>query len=737
MHAPETAAVGYRLRGATSSAVPLRSLAPLVLALVTWRVWPAGSVLPSLGLDPSWKIGLHLAATHGLVFGRDVAFTYGPLGFLAQPLTVTELTGALSIGFALAVWLALAVAVLAAARRTFPPVVAFALAYLVLCLPIQIPDALALLAFLATICVLELDQPPPSLLLVPAAGLFAAVALLVKLNDGAVVLALFALAAWRLRPRRLVAEAVLGGSFVLSTVALWLLSGNPLGALPHWLGVSSEVIRGYSQTMALEAAGARSQYVWAGALLVAAAALLWRHLRRRVALWAATALFAVAFLKEGFVRHDGHVVIFFSAFAVALLAFGWQGRRLRALAAFLVVAAASAVVATPELGLGDVLRPASSASAALSDARLVVDPARMRDAIDGSRAAVRAQAGVDPALVRLVRGHTTAVVPEEISVAWAYGLRWRPEPTLQDYAAYDVALDEANARAIERDGAERVLQTVRWPGVDGTQPLLEAPATTFARLCRYRALRTAGSWTVLERTANRCGTAVALGSRTARAGERIAVPAPPRADEAVVAHVELRTPLATRLAQTVFKPVHLPKIVLGSTTYRFVAANAEGPLLLRLPAGSGLPPFLGGSVDYGQLTLLDVPSPFTIRFSAVPLAGAGRAAVAPQVRPVGRLESGAVVVGGRRLPVGAGTAAPGQVDTAFDWGRTGGVICSAPAGQVAVFVGDALVAIRRVPHASSDVRLTFHLVRGASVRVFALSPGRATELAYPAGYAWR
>ena len=41
-------------------------------------------LLPSL--DSSWMIGLHETAKRGFVYGRDVGFTYGPLGYILFPL---------------------------------------------------------------------------------------------------------------------------------------------------------------------------------------------------------------------------------------------------------------------------------------------------------------------------------------------------------------------------------------------------------------------------------------------------------------------------------------------------------------------------------------------------------------------------------------------------------------------------------------------------------------------------
>lgn len=598
------------MRGTVSlGAAHARWVAPPLLALATWRLWPVDGVRPAAGLDPSWRIALHLAAQHGLVFGRDVIFTYGPLGFLTQPLTVDRTTGALSIAFSLVVWLGLAAIVFRGALRSFPLPAALLLAYLVLCLPVQIADALVLIAFFLTVRGLEDGPPRHEALAVVGAGAYAGVVLLVKLNDGVLTLVLFALAAWRLRPRRLVGEAVLAASCVVSVVVFWLATRNPVAALPDWLRASEHVISGYGDAMASETASRWPQYVWAGALVAAGLVLLALQLgRTRPAVWIASAIFTAAFLKEGFVRHDAHDLVFFGAFGVALIAFRWRDDRTRALAAVVVLATVAAVLATPDIRSGDLVRPFASASAALGDARLVVDGARLLHDIETSRAAARSQLAVAPRLLQALRGETVAVAPNEVAAAWAYGLRWRPVPTLQDYAAYDAYLDRANAREISRRGANRLLLEAEQTGVDGRNPLLEAPATTFARLCRYRAIRAAGRWTILARTASRCLPPRALGTRSARAGEPVPIPAAGR-DELVYARIRLHTPLLRRLAAALFKPVPLPKIVIGSVTYRFVAATADDPLVVRPPSA--------GSRSNESLTLLDVASPFDVSFYAV------------------------------------------------------------------------------------------------------------------------
>ena len=69
----------------------LRPHAPALLAaaLVTLASWPVtGDMHPRLDLDGAWEIGLRQALHDGLDYGPDVLFTYGPLGFLREPLLV-------------------------------------------------------------------------------------------------------------------------------------------------------------------------------------------------------------------------------------------------------------------------------------------------------------------------------------------------------------------------------------------------------------------------------------------------------------------------------------------------------------------------------------------------------------------------------------------------------------------------------------------------------------------------
>ena len=76
---------------------PDRSDTALVLRVV-WRVLILGAFVlltfpPCFGrmgggLDSSWAIGLNEAVNRHMIFGRDVVFTYGPLGFVTIPVNL-------------------------------------------------------------------------------------------------------------------------------------------------------------------------------------------------------------------------------------------------------------------------------------------------------------------------------------------------------------------------------------------------------------------------------------------------------------------------------------------------------------------------------------------------------------------------------------------------------------------------------------------------------------------------
>src|SRR4051812_44689567 len=113
---------GRRLLGGhadvSSAARAVAARTPVVAALITAVTYPVQSpLLPGTDTDESWILGLHEAIIHGLSFGGEVMFTYGPLGFLTVPRAIEPWTFRLGFAYTLLVQFAVAATLLAVARR--------------------------------------------------------------------------------------------------------------------------------------------------------------------------------------------------------------------------------------------------------------------------------------------------------------------------------------------------------------------------------------------------------------------------------------------------------------------------------------------------------------------------------------------------------------------------------------------------------------------------------------------
>ncbi len=90
----------------------------VLLAIGTWRV---DFLTPAVGLDPSWKAGLYMAAHRGMHFGTQIVFTNGPLGFLGYPGYWYEGLGALAFIYQGALHIALCISLVWSLRRSWGP----------------------------------------------------------------------------------------------------------------------------------------------------------------------------------------------------------------------------------------------------------------------------------------------------------------------------------------------------------------------------------------------------------------------------------------------------------------------------------------------------------------------------------------------------------------------------------------------------------------------------------------
>ncbi len=485
--------------------------------------------LVSTGVDGSWQLALTEAHLAGLAFGRDIVFTYGPLGYLVAGSAVwSAYRGMVAFAFALAALCALAVAINLTGRASFAVKCAFVIAIAFAVTEAWTPDVflLSLMLLWVSPWTRAARGSAPAV----AIGFLSGLALLVKFNLGIAAvaggLAVFALPGFppRLNTARalafLVAVVVASGasfayaksgvlvSLALAAVAAAALlardraSGVPssifaavavlcaiavaiLPAYGEYLQYSLQIASGYSSAMMIE--GPSWQLVLAFGVLAVVALILAGNVRT-LGLGVALALALVAFLefKEGFVRQDGHVIFtFWAAFSIVALVIPSSASsrllRVNGAAAALLLGAWWFVVRYEPFPSPVVkaLNPFTLPTDAANVAALWTDGSAVRQSFSDDLTADR----LPTQIVSRIGRSAVDAWPAETAEIFANGLSWKPTPVFQGYSAYTSALDGLDARHVETSGAEYEL--FDWTTIDGRYPLWDQPAATLALLCNY------------------------------------------------------------------------------------------------------------------------------------------------------------------------------------------------------------------------------------------------------------
>ncbi len=508
------------------------------------------------GLDESWRVGLTLAAEHGLRFGRDIVFTFGPLGFALQGVPDPALAGtALLVNLVLA---GVAVAglwtVIGGPGKT---VVKAALVAIVVFVATNVTvDYVATIGIVALL--MRAGRHPRLAPFVGAAvGVVGLIGALSKFTLGLDVLAA-GTAVWLVAvlrgPRRRRRGALFAAALAYGITALGLAAafGFAPSALGAYLRGAAEISGGYSAGMVLR--GPRIEIAVALLAAAAIAVLAGAAVRERKPAQALLAV-VVTFLawKHGFVRQDGHILYFFMTAAAVVPLLGTVLRRGRA---------APAGVAATALALGALLW---AQSRVWHEIPAFFEPARVRHgaayALHPRITTARLAAALDAALGpdRLPPGvaarlgtATVDVLPWETAIVREGGLRWDPLPVFQAYSAYTPWLDGLNRDALVEHGAAYVLY--RYLAIDGRYPFGEAPATTTELVCRYAValpqVTTAGgdSYVLLRREpAAHCDAEPAGGATAPALNAPIAIPPAGSPDAFVAAAFALRPTWATKL----------------------------------------------------------------------------------------------------------------------------------------------------------------------------------------------
>ena len=538
--------------------------------------------LPQSGLDPSWVTALNWYPRSAP--GTSLAFTYGPLGWLTEPLALHRLTVFAAWLFAVvALWVLWRAIELEA--RSFGRLAALALASLFASLIyIATSASWSLLIGLALSTLQSLNNGGLKVSLAVLLTLFSPVLLLVKFSEGVMATAmlgvfLFARPTWR-------SLALCASGWVGWFAILWVAACNrSMLAVPDWLNASVQLATGYQNAMRYPGAASlvlKLAFVTAiiGIATIARQVIRHGHLAHRF-WWCVCLVGVFAFAcKEGFARADAGHAKFFLATALALLVLELRPHWGSAVQAVCIVAVATVVSC---LALPSYHWPGSSLGQAFD---LVANPVASAQAMEHQREALQASYQIPEEMLHLLGRRPVATDPWEVSAAWAYKMHWSPVPIFQPYAAYTEALDRLNTKALLSKPALAILR--EQGSIDGRLQIWDSPAYNLAMACHFRRIDQDDRWSLLVRVENRCGQASVVYRVKLDSGQPLLLPSREQSAIMTVSFAPRKMSIPQQVWNFMAGGSKILMVHVEGQWYRLPTALCGGPLIVGMPASSPL-----------------------------------------------------------------------------------------------------------------------------------------------------
>ncbi|MGB7759995.1 MAG: hypothetical protein WBL61_09210 [Bryobacteraceae bacterium] len=459
----------------------------VLAAYAAMATFPVSGGPVNQGLDPSWHFGLNQFYCSPYKFGRDVIFTYGPLGFVCFPEHLGHnLTIALAIRFF--IWAVLLGTLVVGYRRKqfdFGGCLIIAGSLVVAYSALASLDCMLVIAALMLILWRGPEGARPiraTVLLIVLNSLAGLTKSLAYVMVTASLIVYICLVTWKERKKPSIASAIAAACIILAPLGGFLICDRSFTDLGSYVVNCGEIIGGYSAAMSLP--GLPGGDVWSIALLLAlivgfgvySAWRRWLGWEVVGCVWVSVA-FA---LKHAVVRAHGHELLFYEAAPIFFATMAAKCRGGKACtwvrsAAWGCVCCVALVAASPAR------KPLSYSTwdplVYLEKFGLLFHWDRFVAGLD-AKSEANLQADVLPdELLKDIQRFPVVVFPWELSYAAANHLNLLPLYTLQSYSGYTHQLDRATAGRLEDGTPSDTRLLIEWKGVDGRHPLLDVPAT--------------------------------------------------------------------------------------------------------------------------------------------------------------------------------------------------------------------------------------------------------------------
>jgi hypothetical protein len=557
------------------------------------------------GLDASWALCISWFFTHGVQYGNDLVFTFGPLGFVMYPFYCGSGLW-LEVALIVAVSGAFAWVLIESIRpfRWFGRIIAV---LAVLLLINHEVDVLYLL-MIALIGLLLIRDENPAAGKTIVYSLILGFLSITKFTNFVMAAAAVTIAAGcYIGNRKWRCAIVIGAGFLAAFLLCWVACGqSPVGVGPYILN-SLEVSKGFEDAMCVyERPWERFMGFTTAGLIVGYAGFEVSVAKQRGKTVAMALIFlAATYLswKHSFIRADrGHISGFYYWALTPLVlnpAFFPAGRRWGYVkGAFLVAIAFCIVTGMRRLApneFGNCI-PALTNNVRQNLGALS-NPAAFKAGLDGRYLAVSGS-NATPRIDKVVGRDTVDALGFEQGVVIYNGFNYTPRPVFQSYFAYTPKLAELNAAFMAGDHApEWILQ--RYECIDHRYPSTDDGPALRVLLDRYTYQFADSGYLVWRLAGDKSGVPVALPA-PAREGDGMINREIPVGDIAnntgLWLEVDYSYNLAGSLRKTIYKP---PMVSLIVTTedrpdehkkFRYPHLLASGGMLLS--------PYLDGQYDF-------------------------------------------------------------------------------------------------------------------------------------------
>ena len=583
------------------------------ILLVLTMPWLMDSFSPTGDtLDVSWAWMLGYGLQHHLQWGQSILFTYGPLGFLANPYFYPDhmLWGMAALA-RMASWIifglgfALILSRFQSETKTFArfalPVV---IAWLVGASLVDLATQSAFIGILLLVLAIGDKNKKIVIISLLTAGILLAFGSLIKSTSliiAILILFIYPILWWYAqRQKQKFALSLLPLlSFVISFFTLWALAGQDIVHLPAYLQGTWAIASGYTPAMSVHGYGLQTvaALIILFLFIIAAFVLLFKKEHTRLAQSLILGVMLFWAWKEGFTRHDpgfggGHAMTFFGTVllvaAVGLVLFSDEPLRRTAinvsgtyLLALMFALPGASMFSVNEIGNYKNL------------VSLISSRAHREAQQHKQTRAIASQFHLNPAVLSAVKNHSVNILPWNLMMAQGYHMDLVASPVFQAYSVYTPYLDHLNAKQIwEGKHADKVINT--FASIDGRYPIFDEPATFRALMTCYKTQYVGSRYTVLSR--NQCvkPKLVPVGGKlNSYFNEWVPVP-----EHSSYVNVGVRTTVTGHLMNILFKPnqVHI--------LFRLQDGSIKGPYRFIYPLGDDglfVKYFINGQQDVNRL----------------------------------------------------------------------------------------------------------------------------------------